>query len=183
MISRSVERFGRQFVEAAIALLLEENVQALHDLYIATYERIMQHDWTVAAFARTETLKDTLAQYEADVAAGRRSRAATYELAKQRTATSGQPVRKGDRITYYVVGHSATVTAFSNARLAEMWQAAQPDENTAYYVKRLDEFARKFEPFFTPQDFQQVFAPEGLFGFSAADIRLLTTTRQNKEAH
>lgn len=178
LISRSVERFGRQFVEAAIALLLEENIQALHDLYIATYEHILQHDWTVEAFARTETLKETLEQYEADVAAGRRSRAATYELAKQRAATTGQPVRKGDRITYYVAGHSSTVTAFSSARLAEVWQAAQPDENTAYYVKRLDEFARKFAPFFTPQDFHQVFAPEGLFGFSAADIRLLTTTRQ-----
>jgi DNA polymerase elongation subunit (family B) len=181
LISRSVERFGRQFVEAAITLLLEEDIQALHDLYIATYERILQHNWTVAAFARTETLKETLTQYEADVSSGRRSRAATYELAKQRAETTGQPVRKGDRITYYVAGHSATVTAFSNARLADMWQAAQPDENTAYYVKRLDEFARKFEPFFTPQDFRQVFAPEGLFGFSAADIRLLTTIRQEKE--
>lgn len=178
LISRSVERFGRQFVEAAIALLLEENIQALHALYIATYERILQHDWTVEAFARTETLKETLAPYEADVAAGRRSRAATYELAKQRAAATGQPVRKGDRITYYIAGYSPTVTAFSNARLAEMWQAAQPDENTAYYVKRLDEFARKFEPFFTPQDFQQVFAPEGLFGFSAANIRLHNTARQ-----
>jgi hypothetical protein len=147
-------------------------------LYIVTYERILQHDWTVEAFARTETLKETLEQYESDVAAGRRSRAATYELAKQRATTTGQPVRKGDRITYYVAGHSPTVTAFSNARLAEMWQAAQPDENTAYYVRRLDEFAHKFAPFFTPQDFQQVFAPEGLFGFSAADIRMLTTTRE-----
>ena len=178
LISRSVERFGRRFVEAAITLLLAENIQALHELYIATYERILQHDWTVADFARTETLKETLAQYEADVATGRRSRAATYELAKQRVTTTGQPVHKGDRITYYIAGHRPTVTAFSNARLAEMWQAAQPDENTAYYVKRLDEFARKFEPFFTPQDFQQVFAPEGLFGFSATHIRLHNTARQ-----
>ncbi|MCZ6874176.1 MAG: DNA polymerase [bacterium] len=181
LISRSVEPFGRQFVETAIALLLAEDIQGLHDLYLATYERILRHDWTVVAFARTETLKDTLDQYEADLAAGRRAKAATYELAKQRTEATGQPVRKGDRITYYVTGHSPTVTAFRHARLAEMWQAAQPDENTAHYLKRLDEFAGKFELFFTPQDFQQVFAPEGLFGFSDADIRLLTTTRQDKE--
>ncbi|MEE8305003.1 MAG: DNA polymerase domain-containing protein [Candidatus Tectomicrobia bacterium] len=177
LISRSVERFGRQFVEAAITLLLEEDIQGLHDLYLTTHERIIRHDWTVEAFARTETLKDTLDKYESGVAEGRRGKAATYELAKIRAEQTGQPVRKGDRMTYYVTGSGATVTAFNNARLAEAWSAAQPDENTAYYLKRLDEFARKFEPFFAPQDFQQVFGAEGLFGFSAADIRLLTTTR------
>jgi DNA polymerase elongation subunit (family B) len=182
LVSRSVERFGRQFVVDAIALLLEENIQGLHDLYLATYARILQHAWTVEDFARTETLKETIEQYQADVDAGRRTRSATYELAMARAAQTGQPVRKGDRITYYITGSGSGVTAFANACLADVWKATHPDENTAYYLKRLDEFARKFAPFFTPEDFQQVFAPEGLFGFSAAGIRLQTRTKQEQRA-
>lgn len=178
LISRSVERFGRQFVVDAIALLLEEDIQGLHDLYLATRERILRHDWTVEDFARTETLKETVAQYQADVASGHRSKSATYELAIARAVQTGQPARKGDRMTYYVTGSHAKVTAFQHARLTEAWDASRPDENTAYYCKRLDEFARKFEPFFTPHDFQRVFAPEDLFGFSAAGVRLRHTTRQ-----
>jgi DNA polymerase elongation subunit (family B) len=172
LVSRSMERFGRQFVVDAIALLLQEDIQGLHELYLATRERILRHDWTVEDFARTETLKETIEQYQADVAAGRRSKAAIYQLAIARSRQTGQPMRKGDRITYYITGSSPSVTAFEYARLAEAWDAAHPDENTAYYLRRLDEFARKFMPFFTPHDFQQVFAPEGLFGFSASGIRL-----------
>jgi DNA polymerase elongation subunit (family B) len=182
LVSRSVERFGRQFVVQAIALLLEEDMQGLHDLYLQTRERILQHAWTVEDFARTETLKDTVEQYQADVTAGRRTRSATYELAMARAAQTGQAVRKGDRITYYITGSGSGVTAFANACFAEAWEAERPDENTDYYLKRLDEFARKFAPFFTPEDFQQVFAPEGLFGFSAAGIRLQTTTKQEQRA-
>ncbi|MGQ4808606.1 hypothetical protein NKDENANG_01993 [Candidatus Entotheonellaceae bacterium PAL068K] len=182
LVSRSLEPFGRQFVVEAIALLLQEDLEGLHALYLATRERILQHDWTVELFARTETLKESSAHYQADVAARRRSKAAAYELAIARARQTGQPVRQGDRITYYITGSSPTVTAFTHARLAQAWDAAQPDENTAYYLKRLDEFARKFTPFFTPHDFQQVFAPEGLFGFSAANVRLQRTVRQEKPA-
>ena len=180
LVSRSVERFGRQFVVDAIALLLEENIQGLHDLYLATHTRILQHAWTVEDFARTETLKETIEQYQADVDAGRRTRSATYELAIARAAQTGQPVRKGDRITYYITGSGSGVTAFANACLADAWDATRPDENTDHYLKRLDEFAGKFAVFFTPEDFQQVFAPEGLFGFSAAGIRLQPTMKQEQ---
>lgn len=183
LISRSVERFGRQFVEQAIALLLQEDIQGLHDLYLATRQHIVQHDWSVDDFARTETLKDTVERYQADVAAGRRSKAATYELAMARAEHTGQPVRKGDRITYYVTGSSASVTTFAYARFADAWDAGQPDENTAYYLKRLDEFAGKFAPFFTPHDFQRVFAPDDLFGFSPAGIQLRHITRHSDDPH
>jgi DNA polymerase elongation subunit (family B) len=181
LVSRSVERFGRQFVVQAIALLLEEDIQGLHDLYLSTRERILQHAWTVEDFARTETLKDTVEQYQADVTAGRRARSAAYELAMARATQTGQPVRQGDRITYYITGSGASVTAFVNACLAETWDAARPDENTEYYLKRLDEFSNKFTPFFTAADFPQVFAPEGLFGFSAHGMRLQIATQQEKQ--
>src|SRR5215831_11349935 len=178
LVSRSTEPFGKRFILQVIALLLQEDIQGLHDLYVATYARIVQHDWQVEEFARTETLKATVEHYQADVASGRRSKAAAYELAIARARETGQPVRKGDRITYYITGTSPHVTTFDNARLAEAWDCQVPDENTAYYLKRLDECARRFAPFFTAQDFAQVFAPEDLFGFSPAGIRVQTTLRE-----
>jgi DNA polymerase, archaea type len=178
LVSRSTEPFGKRFMLAVIALLLQEDIQGLHDLYLAAYTRIVQHDWQVEDFARTETLKAAVEHYQADVAGGRRSKAAAYELAMARARDTGQPVRKGDRITYYITGTAPTVTTFDNARLAEAWDSALPDENTAYYLKRLDEWARRFAPFFTAQDFARVFAPEDLFGFSPAGIRVQTTLRE-----
>lgn len=182
LVSRSIERFGRRFVRKAIERLLDENVQGLHDLYLATRERILAHDWADAAiFSRTETLKDTLENYLAAVNDEKRTRAASYELAIQYARETGQLVRKGDRISYYITGTSAHVTSFENCRLAEAWDPARPDENTAYYLKRLDEFARKFEPFFTEHDFRLIFSPEDLFGFSPEGIRILRDERAPDE--
>ena len=173
LISRSNEPFGRDFVRRAIRRLLDRDVEGLHTLYVDTRDKIINSDWeSVDSFARTETLKDTLDDYEADVEAGNRPRAATYELAKTKQEKTGKPVKKGDRITYYITGESATVTAFKNCKLAAEWDPDAPDENTAYYLKRLDEFARKFEPFFTEEDFRLVFSAEDMFGFSAEGIEI-----------
>ena len=110
---------------------------------------------------------------------GQRPRAAAYELAKAKSEATGQPVRKGDRISYYITGEDANVTAFKHCALAADWDPDNPDENTAYYLKRLDEFANKFEPFFDEHDFRLVFSPEDLFGFSAEGIDIQTTEHES----
>ncbi len=183
LVSRSSERFGRRFVREAVALLLEEDIQGLHDLYLGYRDQILAHAWQgVESFQRTEALKETVEQYRADVEAGKRTRAASYELAIQRMEATGQPIVKGDRISYYVTGSSAGVTAFENARLANAWDPAAPDENTAYYLKRLDEFAAKFATFFaSDHDFRLVFSPEDLFGFDPTGIALQRTERAPEE--
>ncbi len=175
LVSRSIERFGRHFVREAIRLLLEENIQGLHDLYLETRDRIIAHAWeSVDDFSRTETLKDTVEQYLADVEEGKRTRAAAYELAIREGRETGREIRKGDRISYYITGSGAGVTSFENCRMDAAWDPSAPDENTAYYLKRLDEFARKFEPFFAEHDFRLIFSPEDLFGFSPKGIRVLS---------
>lgn len=174
LVSRSIERFGRAFVAEAIRLLVDEDVEGLHRLYVTTRERVIARDWQGAeSFARTETLKDTVERYQADVEGGKRTRAASYELAIRQAEDTGIPVRVGDRVSYYVTGTAASVTTFENAKLARFWTPDAPDENTAYYLKRLDEFARKFDVFFAPEDFARVFAPPDLFGFDASSIRLV----------
>ncbi|PSQ87440.1 MAG: DNA polymerase [Bacteroidetes bacterium QS_3_64_15] len=180
LISRSNEAFGRRFVRQAIRRLLDHDVEGLHDLYVDTRTKIVEHDWKSAdSFARTESLKDTIEQYERDVEEGQRPRAAAYELAKEKTEKTEQPVRKGDRISYYITGDSADVTAFRHCKRADEWDPDNPDENTAYYLKRLDEFADKFEPFFDEHDFRLVFSPEDLFGFSAEGIDIQRTEHES----
>ncbi len=182
LVSRSIERFGRRFVRKAIERLMDEDVQGLHDLYLQTRDRILAHDWEdVHIFSRTETLKDTVEQYLADVKAAKRTRAASYELAIKQAQETGQSIRKGDRISYYITGTGANVTSFENCRLAGEWDPARPDENTAYYLKRLDEFARKFEPFFSEHHFRLIFSPEDLFGFSPKGIQILRHERAPDE--
>ena len=177
LVSRALEPFGRRFVLEAIRLLLAEDVQGLHDLYLATRARLVRHEWGVEDFARTETLKENEAQYLADVAARRRTRAAAYELAIARARETGQAVRKGEQITYYLAGSGAHATAFDTARPAAAWDRARPDENTDYYLRRLDEHARKFAVFFRPDDFARVFSPDDLFGFSPHGRELQTAWR------
>ncbi len=184
LVSRSSERFGRQFVREAIRLLLNEDIRGLHDLYITTRDLIMNHGWDSAdAFSKTETLKNSVDEYLADVAAGKRTRAASYELAMSHSVETGRPVRKGDRIAYYVTGAAPNVVTFENCRLADEWNPSRPDENTSYYLRRLDEFAAKFQSFFSDSHFRLIFSPEDLFGFSPEGITLVTwESRPDSEA-
>ncbi|OZC04642.1 DNA polymerase [Rubricoccus marinus] len=177
LVSRSTERFGRRFVRRAIELLLAEDVAALHALYLNHRQRIIAHDWDgVASFQRIETLKQPLARYERDVRDGKRNRPASYELAKQRAEATGEPVRIGDRIAFYIAGGGGRV--FEAAKLASEWDPADPDEDTAHYIGRLDQFASKFSAFFeTDHAFRQVFSEEDLFGFDARGIRLAVRER------
>ena len=43
LVSRSNEKFGRDFVAEAIRLLLDEDIAGLHQLYLSTRDRIIQH--------------------------------------------------------------------------------------------------------------------------------------------
>ncbi|MDT0633216.1 DNA polymerase domain-containing protein [Rubrivirga litoralis] len=181
LVSRSSERFGRAFVREAIRLLLEEDVQGLHDLYLEHRRRIEAHDWQgVESFQRTETLKTSLADYEQAVAAGERTRSAAYEVAAREAARTGRAPRVGDRVSYYLGEGGGRV--FEAARPARDWSPAAPDESTAFYLDRLDQLAGRFEPFFeTPAQFRLVFSEEDLFGFDPSAVRLVVRERDPEE--
>ncbi len=174
LVSRSIEPFGRRFVRNCVLKLLGEDIQGAHDLYLAARDQITEHAWEHASdFCRTDTLRDSMEVYQRDVDAGKRTRSAVYELAREHNAGSQRPFRKGDRISWYVGGAGTSGPAFEQARLASAWDPRSPDENTSFYLKRLDELAGRFEPFFSPTDFRKVFSPEDLFGFDASSVRLV----------
>ncbi len=177
LVSRSSERFGRAFVRDVIRLLLDEDVQGLHDLYLRHRRQIEAHDWQgIESFQRTETLKTSLLDYQRSVNANDRTRSAAYEVARREAERTGRQTRIGDRISYYIAEGGGRV--FETARASAHWDAAMPDESTAFYLDRLDQLAARFEPFFeTSAQFRLVFSEEDLFGFDPSSIRLVVRER------
>ncbi len=177
LVSRSIERFGRSFIQQAIDCIMNNRIPELHALYLEVERSLHEHSIDVRDFARTETLKDSLQEYARDIANQRRNRTASYELAMN----AQQKFKIGDRISYYITGNDANIKGFENAKEASEWDPNFPDENVAYYLKRLDEFAAKFKPFFSDRDFYAVFSSEDLFGFDPKTISIITTAVQTDE--
>ena len=176
LTSRSGEKFGRDFVRKGFETLLTENICGLHDLFTEYRNKILNHELDIADFSRTESLKNSIEQYLVDVKSGKRSKSITYEIAIK----SGMDITKGDRITYYVSGSGSGTSSFDKGKLASEWKQEKPDENTHFYLKRLDEHCQKFLPFFKPQDYSTIFSTDTLFAFSAEGIILLKEIRHTE---
>jgi len=185
MISRAYEQFGRDFIKEMIRLMMDRDVQAIHDLYVATYRMIERSEWSVEDFQRNQTLKDSFAEYENKVQKGHgnggHSRFARYEVARRHEKRTGLEYAVGDRVSFYVAtpSHGRTLTSLTiseAARHADLWDPEAPDEYTEYYIKnRLHKFTDKFRVFFGDYDFKRVFSlGDGLFGFDPAGIELVT---------
>jgi DNA polymerase I len=170
LISRSLEPFCRAYIRRCIECLLHEDIHQLHLTYERFAKQIADHSWNAFDFARTEMFRDSIERYEAELTAGTRNPSAAYEVARK----AGRYTKPGERISYYVTGTSAGVKIAENSKLAEEWDPNFPDENTQYYLGRLDECSRKFEVFFKPEDFKRIFSVDDLFGFDPSGIEILT---------
>jgi DNA polymerase I len=89
---------------------------------------------------KTDTLQDSLEKYRAKIAGSARNRAAAYELA----LASGRAYKRGDQISYYIKTTPKKVAAYEAAKLASEFDPQNRDENTNYYVAKLDELVKKF---------------------------------------
>ena len=171
LISRSMEPFGRTYIHQCIDYMLNGDLSGVHKLYVATRRAIQDRTLDVSDFARVEVLHDPLPVYQEEVRAGKRNKSAAYEVA----AASGRTVRQGDRVTYYMTGSDPNARGFESGKLAEAWDPNFRDENTAYYLRRLDEFSEKFAILFEPGAFRSVFSADELFPFDPRSISLLIT--------
>ncbi len=144
--SRGLEKFQRTFMEETIRCLLENRPSDVRKLLDDYRECLVSKKWSVETFAKNESLQDSLSKYQEKIAAGGRNRAAVYELAIQ----SGRNLQPGDSISYYITGTTKKVKAFEAAKLASEWDPQNRDENVEYYLAKLDELYKKFEPFLAP---------------------------------
>ncbi|MGB2867105.1 MAG: DNA polymerase domain-containing protein [Bacteroidota bacterium] len=170
LTSRSLERFARRFIQQCIECLLTEDILRLHHTYASFHTQIRTHAWTVADFCRTETIRDPVEAYIRDLGLGKRSMSAVYEAAIH----GGLFIKAGMHVSYYVTGSDPRGKIAENCKVAEDWDANLADENTAYYLSRLDECSNKFKVFFEPKDFEKIFSMDDLFGFSPEGVTILS---------
>jgi DNA polymerase, archaea type len=171
LISRSMEAFGRTYIRSCIDCLLKDDIAGLHELYLQYRQRIMDHKLDVREFARVESLKDSLGNYDEEVRSGKRNKSAAYEVARN----TGRQVKPGDRIAFYISGNDPNARGFESAKPADEWNPNFPDENVPFYLRRLDEFSEKFRDLFPPPDFRSIFSSEGLFPFDPQGISMIVT--------
>jgi DNA polymerase, archaea type len=140
--SRGIELFQRLWMEEMFRLLLTGRRDEIPALVKRRQEDFEAHRVPVKQFMKTETLQESPAGYQEKLRGGKRNVSAAYELALR----SERPYQAGDQVSYYVTGERQRVKVNEAARLATEWDAAAPDENTAYYVAKLQELYEKFRP-------------------------------------
>ena len=141
--SRGLEKFQRVFIERAVRALCEGKPEVIPSMHAEFAKALRERTWEPAMFAKTEALQDSLEAYQKKIATSSRNRSAAFELALR----SSRKMQAGDRVSYYVTGTKKTVKAYESAKLVEEWDPKNRDENSAYYLGKLDELAGKFEAF------------------------------------
>ena len=141
--SRGLELFQRQWMEEMLKLLLKGEKEKIPALYQRYLEDLDQHRMDVSMLMKTETLQDSLENYQMKIRAKKRNAAAAYEIALR----SERPYQAGDQISYYVTGKGTKVKINENCKLASQWDPQSPDENVEHYKEKLRELYEKFRPF------------------------------------
>ncbi len=139
--SRGLEPFLREFLREYLRLKLlgkDDRIPVARDS-LAT--QIIQGLLPIVRLAKTETLRDSPAAYSAKLARSGRGRNAAYELAIK----SGRDYQAGDQVSYYITGTKKRVPAHSSAKFISEWDPLRRDENTAYYVEKLDALLARLE--------------------------------------
>jgi DNA polymerase elongation subunit (family B) len=140
--SRGIELYQRLWMEEMFRLLLTGRREEIPALVKRWEEDFLAHRVPIKQFMKTETLQESLAAYREKLQAGARNVGAAYELA----LASARPYQPGDQVSYYVTGDGKRIKVNETAKLASDWSLAAPDENTAYYVGKLQELYEKFRP-------------------------------------
>jgi DNA polymerase elongation subunit (family B) len=138
--SRGLEKFQRVFLEEIIKLIMEGKQEEIAELRDQFEKRIRNGELPIEMLMKTDTLQDSLDKYRLKIAGSARNRAAAYELA----LASGRAYRPGDQISYYIKATPKKVAAYEAAKLASEFDPQNRDENSDYYVAKLNELVKKF---------------------------------------
>ncbi len=141
--SRGVEKYLREFTKDLIELLLSGKATAVERLFAEYVVRLRSHSLDAYWISRTETLNESPSIYSEKVRLGTRNRSAAFEIA----LVSDRAYRAGDHVSYYVSGSGKDATAYEQSRPLSAFDPAHPDINVQYYVEKLRNLKKRFEPF------------------------------------
>ncbi len=166
---RGMERFLRVLVHRTVECLFTHDVTRIHHTFASAHTQITHHQWSPIDFCKVETVKDSLDVYQQTVATGNRIRTPAMEAAIR----AGYFVKTGEKLWYYLTGTDLETDPLLISKLGSEWDPNTPDENTAHYLKRLQEAIEKFQIFFEPVAFQHLISLDELFPFSPEGIEII----------
>ena len=137
--SRALEPFQRKFIMEVVKGKLHGDPLASRKAYARWQEALTNRTIPLEDLAKSEVLSDSPENYKRKLAAGSTRRSAAYELA----LASGKNFRAGDKVKFYVTGNKAKLPVVGNSCLLENAPEVR-DENTAYYLAKLDILAETF---------------------------------------
>ena len=138
--SRALEGFQRKFIMEAVTALLTGDDSGVRRAYLRWKNALTEHTVSLDDLAKSEILSDSPENYRKKLSSGSARRSAAYELA----LASGKPFRAGDKVKFYVTGEKAKVSVAGNSKLLEDAVPGVRDENTAYYLAKLEALAAAF---------------------------------------
>ncbi len=144
--SRALEPFQREFIMTAVTLLLTGAPERIAEEYEALRRKIAGHELPLEKFAKTEVLNDSPESYRKKLASGAGRHSAAYDL----VLGASRVYRAGDRVRFYVTGTQKKPKLSGSTRLLED-AGEERDENTVYYLDKLDALYKNYQPFFAPE--------------------------------
>ncbi len=140
--SRGVEPFIREYLKDFLSFLLNEEYHKIHSL-TENYRNIIEdQSIPLNKLAKSENLKESPGNYSLKISSGKGRRSAAYELALK----AQRNYRQGDQISYYVLGSKKKLSVVDNSCLLADAPNVR-DDNTAYYLGKLDDIYKKFSIF------------------------------------
>lgn len=153
--SRGYERYITEYMERLFVLFMEEDFEAVRKLYNDVRARVQSGEWDVRDFERRNTIHKSYEEYQFNI---RDSgwRGAVYEVAYM-NGNIDREVSEGDSVRYYISHNDDYSRNWEKAKSSSIW--VKGDEDTAYYLGRVDTVTGKFDVLFTEEDFGKVFDP------------------------
>lgn len=139
--SRALEPFQREFIQAVLKSKLLDDPGIMEETFRQLKMAISGRTIPLDKLAKSEVLSDSPESYKRKQSSPNFRRSAPYELA----LASGKTFRAGDKVEFYVTGTKAKLPVVGNSRLLSDADPGQRDENTAYYLAKLDELYKQFK--------------------------------------
>ncbi len=141
--SRGLEPFQRKYLRELLEVILKRGGEGAGELTRKYREAIIDKTIPLRDLAKTEELRESPDNYKRKLANGKGRRSAAYELA----AKSGLDFKQGDKVAFYVTGGKKRVSVVENSKLLSDAPRDSRDENSEFYLAKLDDLAAKFAEF------------------------------------
>ena len=113
----------------------------MENCYIELKTSIENKTIALSELVKSEVLSDSPENYKRKQGTPGFRRSAPYELA----LASEKKFRAGDKVEFYIIGNKAKLPVVGNSKLFSDADPAMRDENSAYYLAKLDELYKQFK--------------------------------------